>query len=89
MTTPTIWVHPTGSAPSLVTHYHYCTVFDCGRPTRGGKPYCPRHFLRNPYARDVVRTWEEMKLLSGDSAITDMARDASMRSCVLAMFGVA
>ena len=31
----------------------YCEYGACGKPTQGGKPYCPDHLFENEYARET------------------------------------
>jgi hypothetical protein len=43
------------------------TCARCGKATMYGKPFCTRHVMELPYARDVQRVWE-----SGVSRLGDL-----------------
>jgi len=56
----------------MITEGHECRYPGCTITTRGGKPYCPDHFDRNPHAIEVLEGIERMELEKHRTATATM-----------------
>ena len=47
--------------PKPTVSPRYCEAGVCGKPTQGGKPFCPDHLFSNAYARKVFAVNEAVE----------------------------